>query len=148
MRSRSGWTGLAAAALLTGALLAPHAAVAAAQPAPAPMESGKPAEALTPAQKEVLKQLRDLRRSYREKLRTDSQAVVEKAVKDGRISRQEADQLLRRVLLRPRRPAQTAEEVKARLEDAVRSGKITREQADKILKQWTEAHGKGKEQPH
>ncbi|MDF2630801.1 MAG: hypothetical protein K0R39_4632 [Symbiobacteriaceae bacterium] len=46
---------------------------------------------LTAGEAEVVQQLHDLRRSYHEKFRTDAQSLIDKAVKDGKITKEQAD---------------------------------------------------------
>ncbi|HEY8346140.1 MAG TPA: hypothetical protein VIL07_02555 [Symbiobacteriaceae bacterium] len=144
MQKRLRWLQWTAAVVLTGALLAPQAVAAAEPAAPAPVEAeaAKPQESLTPAQKEVLKQIRELRKQYRQKLQAESRELVEKAVKEGKLSRQEADQLLKHIAPRRLKPPRSVKEMKARLDEAVRAGKLTREQADQILQHWKESHEK------
>lgn len=146
MQRRSGWIRLTAAMLLAGALLAPQVAGAAPTPTPAPSEAQKAPENLSPAQKEVLKQLRELRKRHREQLRTESRELVEKAVKEGKLTREEGDQLLKRLIPRHLPQPKSVEEMKARLDEAVRAGRMTQQQADRILQRFKEAQAKASEQ--
>ncbi|HYF78311.1 MAG TPA: hypothetical protein VD973_14305 [Symbiobacteriaceae bacterium] len=46
---------------------------------------------LTAGEAEVVQKLHDLRRSYHEKFRADAQSVIDKAVKDGKITPEQAE---------------------------------------------------------
>lgn len=46
---------------------------------------------LTAGEAEVVQQLHDLRRSYHEKFRAEAQSVIDKAVKDGKITPEQAE---------------------------------------------------------
>jgi polyhydroxyalkanoate synthesis regulator phasin len=121
------------------------------------VEAGK----LTQGQAEVMTQLHDLRVAAWSKLKADSQALIEQAVKDGKITREQADEMLERMAKPGRkghkgwhgRPhgflgkeghpfkGMTPDQMKAKLDEAVKAGKLTREQADKMLERFTERFG-------
>lgn len=142
MQRSPAWKKWTAAMLLTGAVLAPGTTLAAPSPARAPEQTERAPEGLSPAQKEVLNQLRDLRKRHREQLQQETREVVEKAVKDGKLTRQEADQLLKRLSPRFLHQPKSVEEMKAQLDEAVRAGRISQEQADRILQRFKDAKAK------
>jgi|GEM_PF-3943387 len=121
--------------VLTGAALA-NEAPATADPA-AQTQGVTKANPLSEAARELLTKIGEIRKSYMEKADTDAKALVDQAVADGKITREEADKLLHhggkgfgpgmaRVPL-------TQEELKAKLDELVKSGKLTQEHADKAL---------------
>lgn len=98
---------------------------------------------LTAAEADVLKKIGELRKAAMEKLRGDAKAIIDQAVNDGKITREQADKLLKKGAggfghgrfgpggIGFRRL--TKDELKARLDAKVKSGKLTQEQADQIL---------------
>lgn len=164
MHFKKTWAIVTGTVLVTG-MLATGAAFAAnsqATTAPAATEQsgttthGKQHPNLTPGQTEVLKQIGQLRKNYMEQFRTDAKATIEKAVKDGKITQQQADDMLKRFDRSAKGEGGehnhhrgdhrwsmdlkglTQDQVKAKLDAAVKEGKLTQAQADKILNKWQE----------
>lgn len=144
---------LVTGALVTGAAFASEAPATTAQPQS--VESNTKASALTQAEQDVLTQLKDLRTSVMEKLAADSKALVDQAVKDGKITQEQADRLLKhgghkfgghKFVGKHGRGGKggffkfhlSQEELKAQLDAKVKEGKITQEQADQILQKFAE----------
>lgn len=146
------WVAIAGAVLVSGALLT--GAAFAAGGAGSGASSARPEKAahaanLSPGQTELHKQLQELRKSAMEKLKADSKALIDQAVKDGKITQQEADRLLKHKghfakhgRKGPMHQNMTPEQLKAKLDAAVKSGRITQDQADKMLQHWTERQSK------
>lgn len=134
------WRVTAAALLATG-VLATGVAFAATGPASA--------EKLSPGMQETMTQIRELRKSRMEQLRTDVQALIDKAQAEGKITPEQADKLKAHPKGMGRHghhpnfkgKAMTQEQLKAKLDEAVKSGRLTQEQADKMLQRW-ESHQK------
>ncbi len=57
--------------------------------------SGGPAGELTQGQKDTLKQLMELRKSHMEKMKAEATALIDQAVKDGKITQEQGDKMLR-----------------------------------------------------
>jgi polyhydroxyalkanoate synthesis regulator phasin len=110
-----------------------------------------PASKLSQAAQDVLKQVQELRKSVMDKLKTDEQALVDQAVKDGKITQDEGTKLMQHGrhggpgMMKEGRGGHgpgpgmkggaplTQDELKAKLAEAVTAGKMTQEQADAIL---------------
>lgn len=145
MNLKRKWAAAASAVLVVGALSA-GAAWAARDDAAAPAANAQTSQS-TPAESNVLKQLHELRRAERAKLKAAEKALVEQAVTDGKLTREQADRMLKRIehAGHPGRKAHkwanmTRDEVKARLDEAVKSGRMTQDKADHILERWTQRH--------
>jgi polyhydroxyalkanoate synthesis regulator phasin len=158
------WGAIAGAVVVSVGLLAGGAVYAASQPdqAAAPSAQGQSTHKnldhavkegkLTQGQADVMKQLQDLRQSYRQKFEADAKSVVDQAVKDGKLTQDQADKMLQHGKGFGRKghmgdkwhghKSMTPDQLKSKLDQAVKSGKLTQEQADKILKNWTEKHNK------
>lgn len=156
MKIRSRFAVIAGALLVSGAIVT--GVVFAADPVPAAQTPSSnqvaPAAkvAMSQGQKELLGQLAELRKSVSDKLQSDSKALVDQAVADGKVSREEADRLLRPGGKFGRPPGKhgkqmgfgfkfqglTQAELKAQLDEKVTAGKLTQEQADKALQHWGE----------
>lgn len=132
------------------------------------VEAGK----LSQGQADVLTQLHELRTKYMGQLKTESEALIDKAVTDGKITQEQADNLKRPgkqggPRMGPKHGgkggpqmhgrggpgrggpgfgAQTEDEVKAKLSEGVTAGKLTQEQADQMLKHWQEMQAKRSQQ--
>ena len=127
---------LAGAAVLSTLLLTATAFAATPKEAP-PKELPKmEQQQLSPGEKEVLQELKELRRSHREKLKADSMSVLERAVKQGKITQEQADKL------KARRHAKIHKlqgaELKERLDQAVKDGHISPERAEAIMEHHKE----------
>ncbi|HWI61011.1 MAG TPA: hypothetical protein VNT75_04160 [Symbiobacteriaceae bacterium] len=92
------WGTMAGTLLITASLLAGGAAYAAERTEPAEktdlkqklqekVEEGK----LTAGEAEVVQKLHELRRGYHEKFRTDAQALIDQAVKEGKITKEQGE---------------------------------------------------------
>lgn len=95
MNPKRRWMALVAGVLALG-LIAGGAAMAAEGDVPATtqtpaQQSRKPQ--LSEAEKAVLQQLRDLHKSYMEKLKAESEALIDKAVAGGTLTQEQADRL-------------------------------------------------------
>jgi polyhydroxyalkanoate synthesis regulator phasin len=137
---------LLSAALIAGALLTgPGGAQASGEPERPtnPATDAVHARQLTPAEQEVHKQLGDLRRAHRERYKADARALVDKAVKDGKLTREQGDRLLAHKHKGKWRHM-SREELQTKLDERVQSGKITRERADEIMKEWEQHHAKAR----
>jgi len=137
--------------LLTGAALAATDTTVPTPTAIAAAVTGRLEQAvadgkITQAEADVLKQIQELRASVMEKLKTDSQAIIDQAVTDGKITQEQADSLktygghgfkghggLKGLDLGFDPRGLTEEELKAKLDEAVAAGTLTQEQADQIL---------------
>lgn len=141
-------------ALATGAALAAGnlSGAKAAERLQQAVQSGK----MTQGEADLLTQLDQVRTSYMEKMKTEIQATIDKAVADGTVTQEQADRLKKRqggpgpgpaMKGRPgpqkggkfgwgQRPNLKPAELKAKIEAQVEAGKITREQADAILNRW------------
>ncbi|MFZ5827631.1 MAG: hypothetical protein ACOY94_25285 [Bacillota bacterium] len=149
------WMTALGAALLTGVLVTGAAFAAGGEkPAKAPLNASEGVQ-------ELLTEIQTLRQSRMEQLKADIEALVDKALAEGRITAEEAARLKegpKRFHQGPRGPfpgqrpgfkegkgfplGATEAEVKARLDQAVANGRITQEQADQILKKWQEWQAK------
>lgn len=129
---------LAGTVLVAGTLLAGGAYAA----GPGP-ERALQAEALSDGEKQVLQQLRELRKTYREKLKTESNAVIDQAVQKGTITREQADRMKThhgKHAWNKKMHRMSPDELKQKLDEAVKSGKLTPEQANRILERHKEHH--------
>ena len=89
------WRNIAGALLISAGVLAGSAAYAAdktdrpdlKQRLEEKVKEGK----LTPGEAEVVEKLHGLRRSYHEKFKADANSVIEQALKDGKITKEQAD---------------------------------------------------------
>lgn len=127
---------LAGTVLMVGTLLA--GAAYAAGPGPEPAAQ---AQNLSDGEKQVLQQLRELRKTYREKLKTDSNAVIDQAVQKGTITREQADRMKAhhgKHAWHKKMHRLSTEELKQKLDEAVKAGKLTPEQANRILERHKE----------
>jgi polyhydroxyalkanoate synthesis regulator phasin len=113
------------------------------------VESGK----ITQAEADVLKQLQELHQKQMAQLKADSQALIDKAVAEGKITQEQAEKLKRPLagkfgepggfrMHMGGHPFKTEAELKAHLDEKVKSGRLTQEQADQMLKHWQEMHAK------
>lgn len=119
-------------------------------------QAGKSTETASPELQQVLSEIRTLRQSRMESLQTEVGQLIDKAVTDGKITQDQADQLKQRPMGFRKGHGQegsqkfsgkrggmqnlTEEQVKAKLDEAVKSGKLTQEKADQMLKRWQECH--------
>jgi polyhydroxyalkanoate synthesis regulator phasin len=100
---------------------------------------------LSPAQEAVAVQLKALVTKHMEQLKTESTALIDQAVKDGKLTQAEADALKAKSMGRKgdhgkggfqfkmKTPMNmTKEQRDAELDAAVKAGKLTQEQADKM----------------
>ncbi|HLN62707.1 MAG TPA: DUF2680 domain-containing protein [Symbiobacteriaceae bacterium] len=129
---------LAGTVLVVGTLLA--GAAYAAGPGP---ERALRAEALSDGEKQVLQQLHELRKSYREKLKSESNAVIDQAVQKGTITREQADRMKahrEKHAWNKKMHRMSTDELKQKLDEAVKAGKLTPEQANRILEHHKEHH--------
>lgn len=62
---------------------------------PDPIDKALERGELTKGEADVLRQLHDLRKARMEQFRSEATAIVEKAVEDGKITREQADRMLR-----------------------------------------------------
>jgi len=93
---------------------------------------------LSPGMEQLLKDIRELRRSRLEQLNAEIEQLIDQAAREGRITAAEAARLrewrqMRRLGLSLHA---TEDEVKERLDEAVKSGRITKDQAKKLFKEW------------
>jgi polyhydroxyalkanoate synthesis regulator phasin len=112
----------------------------------AAVQSGK----LTQAEADVMQQLANLRKAAMEKLKADEKALIDQAVKDGKLTQDQAKKLTQRLRRKHHGGRHghmggkwknlTPEQMKAKLDEAVKSGKLTQEQADKIMERWNQRH--------
>lgn len=144
---------IAGAVLVSGALLA-GGAMAANLPSKLTdkLQSQVQAGKITQNQADVFTQLFNLRQAAMTKLKADEKALIDQAVKDGKLTQAQADQLAKRGdhlgegdrhehggkgdRVRFRDKNMTADQLKAKLDAAVKAGKLKQEQADQILKKW------------
>ncbi len=146
------------AVLLTGALLTGAAFASEEGKAPTAqtervdkaVQEGK----LTQGEADTLKKLGELRRSYMEKYKAEAKALLEQSVKDGKITKEQAQRILKHQQGRMQHhgkgwgkpgKALTEEQLKSKLAEAVKSGKITQEKADAILQKWQEHKAKAQQ---
>lgn len=136
-------TVLVSGALLTGAALASGSG---AKPTAAQTETNR-----TPGESEVQKQLSDLRQRHFTQMRDEAKAIIDQAVKDGKLTQEQADKMTNRFAhpwgqRKSKMPHNlkglTQDELKAKLDAAVKNGKMTQEQADKLMQRWTERQSK------
>jgi hypothetical protein len=112
MNLKSKWSIIAGTVLVSGALLttgvvfaasgsstesAPNAAATTAQPSAQTkadrLEAAVTSGQITQAEADVLKQLDGLRQTAMDKLKADSQTIIDQAVKDGKITQDQATKL-------------------------------------------------------
>jgi polyhydroxyalkanoate synthesis regulator phasin len=148
---------LVSGALLTGAAFAAGVPSKMADKLQQEVQAGK----LSQGQADVITQLFGLRQSAMEKLKADEKALIDQAVKDGKLTQDQADKLQKREGHFGQGPMQgktqgktqgrmhgkqgpmfffgknlSADQLKAKLDAAVKSGKLTQEKADQALKQF------------
>lgn len=163
---------LTGAVLIAGALFSGAALAAGGDTTVAPTTSTQQSDAmakrtdwisqLSEGGQATWKQLTDLRQSHMEKLKSESEALVNQAMADGTITQEQADKLLSHggkpggkhggMHGGPGRGGkggpgtdrlgQTQEEVQAHLDRHVQEGKLTQAQADQMLQKWLEAQTK------
>lgn len=148
----------AGAMLLTGALLT-GAAFAEGDASSAAARQDKVEQAvkegkLTQGEADTLKQLGELRRSYMERYKADAKALVDRAMTDGKLTKEQAERMLQRKGHfghghgkghMKHGKAISEEQLKSKLEAAVKEGKLTQEKADAILKKYQEHKAKAKQ---
>jgi polyhydroxyalkanoate synthesis regulator phasin len=139
---------LLSGALLTGGAMAANLPSKLADKLQSQVQAGK----ITQNQADVVGQLFNLRQAAMTKLKADEKALIDQAVKEGKLTQAQADQLAKRGDhfgeggrhehggKGDRRHLGdkhlTADQLKAKLDTAVKDGKLTQEQADQILKKW------------
>jgi polyhydroxyalkanoate synthesis regulator phasin len=134
---------LAATVLVAGTLLT--GAAYAADPMPEPALQTK---ALSEGEKQVMEQLRDLRKNYKEKFKADADALIDQAVQKGTITKQQADALKARHQKHAwgkKWHRMSQEELTQKLDEAVKAGKLTPEQAAHMLERHAQHHGEKQE---
>jgi polyhydroxyalkanoate synthesis regulator phasin len=96
---------------------------------------------LSPAQEAVMTQIKALAKKHMEQLKTESTALIDQAVKDGKLTQAQADEMKSRSMGSMgdhgkggswMKAPMTKEQRDAKLDAAVKSGKMTQEQADKL----------------
>ncbi|MDB4896970.1 MAG: hypothetical protein JWN15_3232 [Firmicutes bacterium] len=133
---------LVSGALLTGGAMAANLPSKLADKLQSQVQAGK----ITQNQADVVSQLFNLRQSAMTKLKADEKALIDQAVKDGKLTQAQADQLAKRGDHFGEGGAKgdrqffdknmTADQLKAKLDTAVKAGKLTQAKADKILQQF------------
>lgn len=92
MHKKTKWAALLAGAVLWGAIFAGPVQ---AEPAPSGQEKAEQVDKqLSPGETEVLDKLKQLHKAHREQFKKEATAVLEQAVKEGKITREQADTLL------------------------------------------------------
>lgn len=109
--------------------------------------------ALSEGEKQTLEQLRALKKQHMERFQAERKALIEQAVKEGKITQERADKLLQfrkgtgfrhgHSGMGPGKMGlkagpHSAEKLKAWLKAEVEAGRLTQEQADAMLKRWEE----------
>jgi polyhydroxyalkanoate synthesis regulator phasin len=181
MNLKHKWSAIAGTVVVAGGLLAAGAVYAAdsapnaAAPATTQTQKAAPQDRLadavssgklTQAEADVLKQIDALRQTAMDKLKADSQAVIDQAVKDGKLTQEQADKLAKGGpgFGGPRggdfgggrkdgmghdgghrgggkgfgHGNMTQEELKTKLDAEVQSGKLTQAQEDKMLQDFAQ----------
>jgi polyhydroxyalkanoate synthesis regulator phasin len=138
---------LVSGALLTGGAMAANLPSKLADKLQSQVQAGK----ITQNQADVVSQLFNLRQSAMTKLKADEKALIDQAVKDGKLTQAQADQLAKRGDHFGEGNWQkggakgdrqffdknmTADQLKAKLDTAVKAGKLTQEKADQILQRF------------
>ncbi|HEY3366382.1 MAG TPA: hypothetical protein VGK74_15105 [Symbiobacteriaceae bacterium] len=174
---------IAGTVLVAGSMLAAGAVYAAESVPTAPAAAAQPAAKdfladavktgkMTQAEADVHKQLDDLRKAAMDKLKADSQAIIDQAVKDGKLTQEQADKLSKGPggfgphdgnFGKGHGPGQgpgapggqmgdhkgfgraplSQDELKAKLDAEVKAGKLTQEQADKMLQDFAQRPAPG-----
>jgi polyhydroxyalkanoate synthesis regulator phasin len=162
MNLKHKWSAIAGTVVVAGGLLAAGAVYAAdsapnaAAPATTQTQKAAPQDRLadavssgklTQAEADVLKQIDALRQTAMDKLKADSQAVIDQAVKDGKLTQEQADKLAKGGpgFGGPRGGGKgfghgnmTQADLKAKLDAEVQSGKLTQAQEDKMLQDFAQ----------
>jgi len=101
---------------------------------------------MSPGMRQLLNDIRNLRRTRMEQLNAEIDQMIERARASGQITQEEAARLQEWRALRRQglSPHASEAEVKAKLEEAVKSGRLTREQAKRLLKEWQEARNRSR----
>jgi|GEM_PF-2969064 len=99
---------------------------------------------LSPGMQQLMKDVRELRRTRMEQLNAEIDQLIERAQASGQITAEEAARLKEWRTLRRHglSPHASEEEVKARLEEAVKNGRLTKQQAKQLLKEWQESRNR------
>ncbi len=134
------WMVVLGAVAIAGSLWGGAALAEKAPGAPATKEYTKPAPSA--GNVELQKALEDGYKAHMEQWRTEALAMIDQAVKDGKVSEKEAAGY-RRKYEAPAAPP-SREELKAQLDEMVRLGKITQEHADKKLAGFDQEQAKKK----
>jgi polyhydroxyalkanoate synthesis regulator phasin len=151
MNIRQKWSAIAGTVLVAGGLLAGSAFAAqkgnaAEQPRADRLEQAVKEGKLTQAEADLIKQLHELRHTYRQKFEADAKGLVDQAVKDGKITRAQADKLMHKGKPWGKTKNLSQDELKAKLAEAVKAGKLTQQQADRILQRFNEHQAKQNQQ--